>query len=207
MFKIMDPASPEISFSLAVVLRNRNAIACRTAGIPSLRVLVTGDVSTGISRYDGMAIDSSHVLGLQTEMGAMSVRRLIRQQHIQGKIDRTDELSRILVSRLATEHCLRCKIVQQARATAGLATDLDPGLLLRMNRFESGQSLVEQFQGMMTTTGPDRMTIRQLRELFPSYQRPSTNLRRAQLISEYTLYCAHRFEITDTEQCNALDVV
>jgi hypothetical protein len=75
-------------------------------------------------------------------------------------------------------------------------------LVLRIHGFESGQSLLEQFRDMMTMTGVGRLTMSQIRCLFPPQQRPSTNLRRIGLVSEYILYCAGRFEITGVE-CEA----
>jgi hypothetical protein len=184
---------------LTWVRGNHHGIACRTAGIPTLRVLVVADVPMSSTRFDGMAIDSSHLPRLQTEMRAMNGRRTVRQQRTQGKTHRIATHSRILTARLNTDRLIRCRLVQRARDEAGLSMDVGPVLSSRMDRFESGQSLLEQFQGMMTMNGPDRLTMLQLRQLFPSHRRPSTNLRRIQLISEYTLYCAQRFEITDVE--------
>lgn len=188
-----------IPSGLTWVRGHHHGIACRTAGIPTLRVLVMSDGPMSSTRVDGMAIDSSHLSRLQTELRAMNGRRTVRQQRTQGKTHRIATHSRILTARLNTDRLIRCRLVQRARVGVGLPMDVGPVLLSRMDRFESGQCLIEQFQRMMTATGPDRLTMLQLRQLFPSHLRPSTNLRRIHLISEYILYCAQRFEITDVE--------
>ena len=177
-----------------------SGIACRMGQIPKLRIFV--GIHGGYPRYDGMAIDSSHVSRFEHEVQAMEERRSSRERRTELRAFHFNKESTDLRKRLTADTGLRKQAVHLAKSAAGLQDlqdNLDPGLALRIDHFVSGRSLLDLFHEQ-TIPGPSKLIMSTLRGLFPPDQVPTRGIRRNMLVFAYIMYRAQQFEISETER-------
>jgi hypothetical protein len=116
---------------------HKSGIACRMGRIPTLRIFV--GIHDGYPRYDGMAIDTSHVSRFEQEVQAMQERRSSRERRTHLRGFHTNKEAVDLQVRLTVDTDLRKQVVHLAKSVAGLQDYVDLGLALRIDRFVSGR--------------------------------------------------------------------
>ena len=176
---------------------HESGIACRMGQIPTLRIFV--GIHGGYPRYDGMAIDSSHVARFEQEVQAMDERRSSRERRMDLRAFHSNKESIDLQERLSMDTDRRKQIIHLAKSVAGLQDDLDPGLTLRIDRFVSGRCLLDLLHEQ-TIPGPSKMIMSTLRGLFPPDQVPALSIRRSKLVFAYIMYKAQQFDISEQER-------
>jgi hypothetical protein len=194
----MDGYGP-LPVGLTRIRGHESGIACRMGQIPTLRIFV--GIHGGYPRYDGMAIDSSHVSRFEHEVQAMDGRRRSRERRTDLRAFHANKETTDLQERLMADTGLRKQVVHLAKSVAGLADvqdNLDPGLALRIERFVSGRSLLDILREQ-TIPGPNKMIMSVLRKLFPSDQVPIRGIKRNSLVFAYIMYMAQQFEISENE--------
>ena len=177
----------------------QSSVACRKMMLPTLRIFV--GFQSRYPCFDGMAIDTTDVPTLETEMKAMDERRHAKHQHGQQRQCLLANQAISIQTYLESDEHARVQMVQQATADKGLVEHLDPALSARIDLFVSGQALLDMFRSL--NAGPQKATKASLRALFPSHERPPVCTKRADMLVRYIVsQKPTKFDISD-EECRS----
>ena len=154
-------AATSLTPELTWIRGHRSGIACKTAGIKTLRVFV--GFRSSYAEYDGMAIDSLDLPRLQDALTAMDDRRDAKETKVRLSKGLVDEQLTALQHKVEDSCDARRLLVQVAKSNAGL-TILDPQLARRIKHFETGDMQVSVFRELFM--GPKKATKALIRSPF-----------------------------------------